>query len=97
MNGVRDRIELEELGNAELNLGFDVERQPRTRQVEAELLRVTEAAEFLALSRTKVYEMAERGEIPAVKIGTAVRIPRRRLLEWIEAQTTGGGDLTGKR
>lgn len=64
---------------------------------EPELLRVTEAAQLLALSRTKVYEMAERGEIPVLKIGTAVRIPRRKLLDWIEAQTTGGGDLAVER
>jgi excisionase family DNA binding protein len=59
-------------------------------QNEPELLRVTEAARLLALSRTKVYEMAEREEIPVLRIGTAVRIPRRRLLEWIQAQTIGG-------
>jgi excisionase family DNA binding protein len=59
-------------------------------QNEPELLRVTEAAQLLALSRTKVYEMAEREEIPVLRIGTAVRIPRRKLLEWIEAQTIGG-------
>jgi excisionase family DNA binding protein len=54
---------------------------------EPELLRVIEAAKLLSLSRTKVYEMAEKGEIPIVRIGTAVRVPRRKLLEWIEAQT----------
>jgi excisionase family DNA binding protein len=59
-------------------------------QNEPELLRVAEAAQLLALSRTKVYEMAERDEIPVLRIGTAVRIPRRKLIEWIEAQTTGG-------
>jgi excisionase family DNA binding protein len=59
-------------------------------QNEPELLRVAEAAQVLALSRTKVYEMAERNQIPVLRIGTAVRIPRRRLLDWIEAQTTGG-------
>jgi len=59
-------------------------------QNEPELLRVAEAARLLALSRTKVYEMAERDEIPVLRIGTAVRIPRRKLIEWIEAQTTGG-------
>jgi excisionase family DNA binding protein len=42
---------------------------------EPELLRVAEAAQLLALSRTKVYEMAERDEIPVLRIGTAVRIP----------------------
>ena len=59
-------------------------------QNEPELLRVIEAAKILALSRTKVYEMTERGEIPIVRIGSAVRIPRRKLLDWIEAQTSGG-------
>jgi excisionase family DNA binding protein len=59
-------------------------------QNEPELLRVIEAAKMLALSRTKVYEMADRGEIPTVKIGSAVRIPRRKLLDWIEAQTNRG-------
>lgn len=53
---------------------------------EPELLRVDEVAKLLALGRTKVYEMAERGQIPAMKIGTAVRIPRRKLLDWIDAQ-----------
>lgn len=65
-------------------------------QNELELLRVTEAAQLLALSRTKVYEMAEREEIPVLRIGTAVRIPRRKLLDWIDAQTNGG-DLGGSR
>ena len=56
--------------------------------VEPELLRVVEAAKMLSVSRTKMYEMAEKEEIPVVRIGTAVRIPRRKLLEWIEQRTT---------
>ena len=67
----------------------------RGTQSEPELLRVIEAARMLSLSRTKVYEMAERGEIPVVRIGSAVRVPRRKLLEWIEAQTMGGSGLAG--
>jgi len=51
------------------------------------LLRVAEASRLMSLSRTKVYEMAEKGEIPVVRIGTAVRIPRRKLLAWIEERT----------
>jgi excisionase family DNA binding protein len=53
---------------------------------EPELLRVTEAAQLLAIGRSKMYEMAEKGEVPVVRIGTAVRIPRKKLLEWIEQQ-----------
>jgi len=55
---------------------------------EPELLRVVEAAKLMSLSRTKVYEMAEKGEIPVVRIGTAIRIPRKRLLEWIDQRTS---------
>ena len=51
------------------------------------LLRVGEAAEILGLGRSKVYEMTKTGELPVLKIGTAVRIPRRALLEWIERNT----------
>jgi excisionase family DNA binding protein len=65
-------------------------------QKQPELLRVVEAANLLALSRTKVYEMAERNEIPVVRIGSAVRIPRRKLLEWIEAQTMPAEDAGGR-
>ncbi len=56
-----------------------------------ELLRVADAAKLLSLSRTKVYEMVEAGELPVVRIGTAVRIPHRRLLDWIEARTLQSG------
>jgi excisionase family DNA binding protein len=69
-----------------------MENEAKITANEPELLRVTEAAKLLALSRTKVYEMAERGEIPVVRIGTAVRVPRRRLLEWIDAQTVGSSE-----
>lgn len=54
--------------------------------IESELLRVSDAARVLSMSRTKVYEMAARGELPVVRIGTAVRIHRRRLLEWLDEQ-----------
>ena len=54
---------------------------------EAELLRVSEAAPLLSVSRSKAYELAETGQIPVVRIGRSVRIPRRDLLEWIKRQT----------
>jgi excisionase family DNA binding protein len=54
-----------------------------------QLLRAHEVAKLLALGRTKVYEMLEAGELPVVRIGTAVRVPRGRLLRWIDANTKG--------
>jgi excisionase family DNA binding protein len=48
------------------------------------LLRVPEAAELLAVSRTKVYQLIASGDIPVVRIGKSVRVARRELerLAW---------------
>ena len=51
------------------------------------LLRVGEVAELLGLSRSKVYAMTASGELPVIKIGTAVRVPKKALEEWIERNT----------
>jgi len=48
------------------------------------LLDATEASKLLSLSRAKVCDMASRGEIPSIKIGRAMRIPRVPLIAWIE-------------
>lgn len=47
------------------------------------LFRVNEVAHKLGLGRSKVYEMAESGELPVVRIGSSVRIPCRELFDWI--------------
>ena len=52
-------------------------------QAHALLLKAHEVAKMLGLSRTKVYDMMSAGELPVVRIGTAVRVPRQRLLDWI--------------
>jgi excisionase family DNA binding protein len=51
------------------------------------LLRPTEAAEALGLSRATVYELLARGEIPSLRIGRSVRVPVDRLREWVQART----------
>jgi excisionase family DNA binding protein len=55
--------------------------------VEALLLHVAEVAIILGMGRSKVYEMVSAGALPVVKIGTAVRVPKKALLEWIEKHT----------
>lgn len=52
-----------------------------------ELLRATEVATILAVSRSKAYEMIASGELPSIRIGKYVRVPRARLYEWIDAHT----------
>lgn len=51
------------------------------------LLRAEEAARLLGLGRSKVFEMMASGELPAVKIGRAVRLPRAALERWVAAQS----------
>ena len=60
------------------------------------LLRADEAAALLAIGRTKVFEMMAAGELPVIRIGRCVRIPKDQLERWIGDQafkTSGGGPL----
>lgn len=58
--------------------------------MENELLTVSEAARRLSLGRATTYQLAQRGELPVIRVGRAVRIPARALEEWILSRTTGG-------
>jgi len=40
------------------------------------LLRVDEAARLLAVSRSHIYELINRGDVPVVRLGGSVRVPR---------------------
>jgi excisionase family DNA binding protein len=51
------------------------------------LVKADEAAKMIGVGRTKVYEMMASGKLPIVRIGSAVRVNRQRLLEWIEKNT----------
>ena len=52
-------------------------------------LTVKQAAQLLQLSEDVVYPLTHRADFPAVRIGRAIRIDRRRLEEWAAAQTKG--------
>jgi excisionase family DNA binding protein len=44
-------------------------------------LTIEEAADVLRISRGAAYEAARRGELPSVRLGRSLRVPRSRLLE----------------
>ncbi len=48
-----------------------------------EIMTVDEAAAYLHVSRTAAYEAVKRGELPAVRCGRLIRIPRFRLEHWL--------------
>lgn len=50
------------------------------------LLRPREAARLLGIGRSKLFVMIARGELPVVRIGRCVRLPRQQLKHWIEQQ-----------
>lgn len=59
------------------------------KQDEALVYTVQEAAEKLKISTNKAYELARTGQIPTIKIGGRVLVPRKRLEEMVNAE--GGG------
>jgi excisionase family DNA binding protein len=50
------------------------------------LLNALEAGRLLSISRSKVLDLAARGQIPSIRIGGSVRIPRDLLITWIDGQ-----------
>jgi len=48
------------------------------------LLRVDDAAKYLSIGRSTLYELIARGDVPTVHIGRAVRIPTAALKELVD-------------
>ncbi len=66
-----------------------------TRLVADGLLTVGECAEFLHVSRSKVYEMMDAGILCYVKLGRSRRIPKRAVIELAARELRGGKRLSG--
>lgn len=54
------------------------------------LLTAAEAAKALAISPRKLWEITNCGELPAVRIGRAVRYRPADLVAWIDARLSRG-------
>lgn len=50
------------------------------------LLRPTEAAEAIGVSRAKAYALIASKEIPSIRVGGSVRVPLDALRAWIARQ-----------
>lgn len=50
-------------------------------------LTVDELSAYIKISRTKIYSMAQKGEIPASKIGNQWRFDINKIDEWMGAHS----------
>ena len=56
------------------------------------MLRPSEAADAMGVSRSKAYELIANGEIPSVRLGGCIRVPVEALKEWIARSVTRRDD-----
>src|SRR4051812_34658903 len=65
-------------------LGIPTMERDETREqlMSDGLDRIETAGRFLGISRSRVYELMDAGELKFVKIGRSRRIPRRALIEF---------------
>lgn len=47
---------------------------------------VQEAAEVLGISKSYMYELARRGEVPALKLGKRLVVPKEKFIKWINEE-----------
>jgi excisionase family DNA binding protein len=64
---------------------------PQDREMEKLLLTPAEVAATLGIGRTRVYEMLARGELPQMRIGRSIRVPRHALARWVDERSAVHG------
>jgi len=70
------------LGHA-TTVGGDAERRVRGVDHAPMLLTVRDVEAELQLGRTRTYELIRSGELPVIRLGRAVRVPREALAHWM--------------
>lgn len=55
-------------------------------------LTIDELAEYLKMGRTKLYRMAQEGDIPASKVGNQWRFDREEIDQWMKNQRPVSAD-----
>jgi excisionase family DNA binding protein len=64
-------------------LETSTETSPTHRHTEPLTLSVTEAAGLLGISRALAYELVRTGDIPAIRLGRRIVVPRHSLLDLV--------------
>ena len=58
--------------------------------LEDAILTIEEVAQYLRVSERTVYEWAQKGEIPAGKIGTVWRFKKSEIMKWVNERLSAG-------
>ncbi len=48
---------------------------------------ICEMAKVLSISKTTAYELSRRADFPKIKVGNRTLIPKKKLEEWVEAES----------
>lgn len=64
-------------------------RRSNAPESERLLLRPAEAASMLGISRSRCYQMLQRGELPAFRLGGSIRVPLEDLRRMISNRDAG--------
>lgn len=59
-----------------------------------EILTLEEVAKYLRVSERTVYDWAQKGELPAGKLGTAWRFRKKDIEKWVDGKLSGKKPLT---
>ncbi len=62
-------------------------RSDQSRCEEPWLLDSREVSRLLGIGRTKTFQMMASNELPVVRIGRCIRVPRAELIAWIRGQS----------
>ena len=58
----------------------------------SDVLTVKDVQQILRIGRSKAYFLIQSGRIPAIRIGNAIRIPKERLLEFMQHECYNDGE-----
>ena len=73
-----------------MNTPTNPKKQPEARLV----LTITETAGALGISRTLAYELVRRGELPAIRLGRRIVVPRVQLNRLVQAGDAVEGEAS---
>ena len=65
--------------------------------MEEEILTIEEVAKYLRVSERTVYDWAQKGEIPAGKIGTVWRFKKSEIEKWVNERLSSGSRLSSPK